>query len=106
MRLESHVKIWSHIPLPRPIVKAFKHSNMSGESVWPFVSRDDSQVMPRLKRAGKREREREIRQIKRNINSMYAFYKYLQIGSQILFCVILSNLLFSQSVFFKQLPLS
>lgn len=58
MRLESHVKIWSHIPLPRPIVKAFKHSNMSGESVWPFVSRDDSQVMPRLKRAGKRERER------------------------------------------------
>lgn len=50
MSSESHVKIWSHIPLPRPIVKAFKHSNMSGESVWPLVRRDDNQLMPRLEK--------------------------------------------------------
>lgn len=59
MRFESHVKIWSHIPLPRPIVKAFKHSNMSGESVRPFVNRDDSQLMPRLRNEKRNRKNNE-----------------------------------------------
>lgn len=60
MRFESHVKTWSHFPLPRPIVKAFKYSNMSGESVWPFGRRDDSQLMPRLKASEGKEKLNEL----------------------------------------------